>query len=74
MATGSITLKQHPGDVVVVVCDRDGCGRRGQYRKSGLIAKHGPNAALPDVLREIAGCERNKPYGNDLCGARFEGL
>ncbi len=72
MATGSRTLTDYPGDIVVVVCDR--CERRGRLNKVKLIAEYGPDAALPDVLRGIADCTKAKGYGNDLCGVRFEGL
>tara|TARA_B100002003_G_scaffold214127_1_gene212213 strand:+ start:26 stop:244 length:219 start_codon:yes stop_codon:yes gene_type:complete len=72
MATGSLNLTEYPGDMVVVACDR--CGRRGRLNKARLIASHGRDAALPDILREIADCAKASGFGNDLCGAKYEGL
>jgi hypothetical protein len=53
--TGSIKLRDHPGDVVRLSCEK--CGRRGRYRKSKLIAVHGPDIPLPDLRVEIAKCD-----------------
>jgi hypothetical protein len=72
MATGSLTLTDYPGKMVVIACDR--CARRGRLNKAKLIAEHGPHAVLPDILRQIADCTKAGGYGNDLCGAKFEGL
>ncbi len=72
MATGSLSLTEYPGDMVVVACDR--CGRRGRLSKARLIADHGRDAALPDILRKIADCAKAGGLGNDLCGAKYEGL
>ncbi len=73
MATGSLTLSEHPRELVQVVCDR--CERKGRYRGARLIAKHGPDIRLPDLLREIAAnCPKAGGLGNDMCGARYEGL
>ena len=54
--TGSIKLRNHPGDLVRLSCER--CGRTGQYRKENLIAQFGPDISLPDLRHEIAQCER----------------
>jgi hypothetical protein len=54
--TGSIRLRDYPGDIVRLGCDR--CGRSGQYRKQTLIAQYGPDIVLPDLRHEIAQCER----------------
>jgi hypothetical protein len=72
MATGSLSLNKYPGDMVVIACDR--CGRRGRLSKARLIADHGRDAALPDILRKIADCAKASGLGNDLCGAKYEGL
>jgi hypothetical protein len=55
--TGSLKLKDHPGDTVRIVCEK--CRRRGQYRKGKLIAIYGPDIPLPDLRIEIAQCERD---------------
>lgn len=39
-------------DVVRIECER--CGRSGGYRREGLLARFGPDAALPDVLMALA--------------------
>ncbi len=68
MATGSISLTEYPGDMVVVACDR-----RGRLSKARLITDHGRDA-LPDILRKITDCAKASGLGNDLCGAKYEGL
>ena len=63
--TGSIKLRDHPGDLVRLTCDR--CGRSGQYRKQNLIDQYGPEIPLPDLRVEIAKCEREGQM-HDMCG------
>jgi hypothetical protein len=46
MSTGSLTLSEHPGATVQIVCEK--CDRQGQYRKATLIDKYGGDVALPD--------------------------
>ena len=41
-------------DVVRIDCER--CGRAGRYRHDGLMARFGPDCALP--IMEPAQCER----------------
>jgi hypothetical protein len=53
---GSIRLRDYPGNIVRLGCDR--CGRSGRYRKQTLIAQYGPDILLPDLRHEIAQCER----------------
>ncbi len=72
MVTESRALEDYPGNSVVIICDR--CSRSGRLNKSRLIAEYGPDAALPDVLRQVANCAKSKGYGNDLCGAKYGGL
>ena len=55
--TGSLQLRDHPGDIVRLSCDL--CGRMGQYRKENLITQFGPDIVLPDLRHEIARCERH---------------
>jgi hypothetical protein len=43
--TGSLTLCDHPGDIVRLSCER--CGRTGQYRKKNLIAQLVPTSRCP---------------------------
>ena len=75
MATGSKTLTEHPHATVKIVCDREDCDRAGQYPKRVLVDRYGPNIRLPDLLRKIAAdCPKSGGLGNDMCGARYEGL
>jgi hypothetical protein len=69
--TGSITLRDHPGDTVRLSCEK--CGRRGQYPKGKLIAVHGPDIPLPDLRVAIACCERHGQM-HDACGVHYLGL
>jgi hypothetical protein len=68
---GSRSLSEFPLDVVRINCER--CGRDGRYALAGLIERFGADAAVPDVLMELAACERRKNFG-DPCGARFPDL
>jgi hypothetical protein len=43
--TGSIKLRDYPGDIVRLACDR--CGRSGQYRKEKLITQFGSLVMRP---------------------------
>jgi hypothetical protein len=36
--------------------------RRARYRRDGLIARFGADAALPDLLIALASCERRKDF------------
>jgi hypothetical protein len=49
-------LGEFPLDVVRIECHR--CGRAGSYRRDGLVALFGVGIALPDLLMELAQCER----------------
>ena len=69
--TGSLTLADHPGDIVRLACER--CGRTGQYRKATLIERYGADVRLPDLRDEIAQCERRHTLGN-ACRVHYEGL
>jgi hypothetical protein len=71
MRNGSLTLADYPGDVVRVECPT--CERAGRYRLDGLIARFGPDAALPDVLAAVAACVRRAGFSG-RCGARFSDL
>jgi hypothetical protein len=68
---GSLTLRDHPGDLVRVACEK--CGRAGRYRKEHLIARFGGDVTLPDLRHEIAQCERHEKMG-DACAVHFLGL
>jgi hypothetical protein len=68
---GSRSLGEFPFDVVRIECER--CGRAGRYALARLIERFGADAAGPDVLMELAACERRKNFSQP-CGARFTDL
>ncbi|MGO9429259.1 hypothetical protein [Rhodoblastus sp.] len=71
MRNGSLALSDYPAAVVRIECER--CGRAGRYWLDGLIERFGADAALPDVLLELAACERRADFSRP-CGARFPDL
>ena len=64
-------LHQYPTALVKVACKK--CARQGQYRKGDLILRYGASTVLPDVLAEIAKCDRHGKYA-DWCGAYYAEL
>ena len=69
--TGSLSLRDHPGDLVRLLCAK--CGRAGKYPKENLIARYGGNIPLPDLREEIAQCVRARKM-HDMCGVHYTGL
>ena len=67
----SMTLGEYSKPMVRVICSR--CGRKGRYRKETLLALHGPDVTMPDLLHLIAKCERHGQLG-DPCGVRYGDL
>ena len=68
---GSHMLGEFSFDIVRIECER--CGRAGSYGRAGLIERFGADAALPDVLMDLAACPRRKDFSAP-CGARFTDL
>ena len=69
--TGSLTLRDHPADMVQLACEK--CGRAGQYRKENLVEQFSAGIALPDLRHEIANCERRAKLG-DACRVHYVAL
>jgi hypothetical protein len=70
----TVFLADLPGDVVWLVCDK--CGRKGRYRISGLIKKHGADARLTYLRLTIAQCPKAPEVGKplnvyELCEVRW---
>ena len=65
---GSPSLGEFPLDVVRIECER--CGRAGSYRRDGLMARFGPDIALPDLLVALSSCERRADFSKP-CGALY---
>jgi hypothetical protein len=59
-------------DVVRIDCER--CGRAGSYRRDGLMARFGPDIALPDLLVALAQCERRADFSKELRGKLGDGM
>jgi hypothetical protein len=53
MRNGSRSLGEFPHHVVRIDCER--CGRSGSYRRDGLMARFGPDLALPICHMPTAG-------------------
>jgi hypothetical protein len=59
--------------VLTLVCEP--CGRRGRYNVQRLIAAHGADAKLTELLMTLANCEKARSFSiHDRCKARFEGF
>ena len=71
MRRGAYSLSGFPLPIVRVDCAR--CGRSGQYRLSSLVSRFGGDAALPDVLAQLAHCDRQGSFSTP-CGAKFSDL
>jgi hypothetical protein len=69
-ATPSASVRE---PAVVIVCEP--CGRRGRYHVERLMAEHGDDAKLPDLLATLANCEKARSVAiHDRCKAVYEGL
>ena len=69
--TGSLQLRDYPGELVRLSCEKCGCS--GQYRKQKLIERYGADIRLPDLREEIARCDRMGKM-HDACMVRYVGL
>ena len=64
MAGGSLSLREYPGELVRLSCEK--CGRAGQYRKQNSIERFGADIRLPDLRQEISQCRRHGQM-HDAC-------
>jgi hypothetical protein len=53
---GAVTLADVPEPTIEISCEP--CGRRGRYAGERLIAAHGADVRLPDLLATLADCPR----------------
>jgi hypothetical protein len=65
---GSLTLSDIREPMLAIGCER--CGRHGRYNVARLIAAHGPDAKLTELLATLA----NSLSIYDRCKASFEGF
>ena len=67
---GSLTLSDIHEPTLTIVCER--CGRHGLYSVKRLIAAHGADAKLTDLLVTLANCEKARSFSiYDRCKARY---
>ena len=70
---GSLTLSDIQEPTLAIGCER--CGRHGRYNVARLIAVHGADAKLTDLLLTLANCEKARSFSvYDRCKAKFEGF
>lgn len=71
--TGARALADYPDPMARIACRR--CDRRGQHRRSSLVALYGEKVPLPDVLGPLAhDCPKRERIVNEACGAYFPDL
>jgi hypothetical protein len=70
---GSMTLSDVRGPTLAIGCER--CGRHGRYNVERLVAAHGADAQLTELLVTLANCEKARSLSiHDRCKAKFEGF
>jgi hypothetical protein len=70
---GSLTLSDIRAPTLTIGCER--CGRHGRYNVQRLIAAHGTDAKLTELLVTLANCEKARSVRvHDRCKAKFEGF
>jgi probable addiction module antidote protein len=60
MPRDALTLADVRSPTLSIVCER--CRRRGRYNVKGLIAVHGADMRLPELLANIANCEKARSF------------
>jgi hypothetical protein len=58
---GSLTLSDIREPTLTIACER--CGRYGRYAVRRLIAAHGADAKLTDLLATLANCKKARSFG-----------
>ena len=58
---GAVILSDVRAPTLSIVCER--CGRYGRYDVQQLIAVHGADAKLPELLVTLANCEKARLAG-----------
>jgi hypothetical protein len=70
---GSLTLSDICAPTLSIGCER--CGRHGRYNVARLVAAHGADARLTELLATLANCEKARSLSiHDRCKAKFEGF
>jgi hypothetical protein len=66
--SGAYVVDDLPEGLTAIHCPK--CRRMGRYRRETLLARFGPDMALPDVLVKLAHCTRRRDMG-DPCGVVY---
>jgi hypothetical protein len=70
---GSLTLSDIRDQTLTIACER--CGRHGRYNVARLIAAHGPDAKMTELLVTLANCEKARSFSvYDRCKAKYVGF
>jgi hypothetical protein len=68
-----LTLLDVRTPTLTLLCEP--CARRGRYNVARLIAKHGPDVRLPELLTILADCRKTRSFSiYNRCRARYEAL
>jgi ribosomal protein L37E len=68
---GSLTLSDIRTPTLEIACKR--CGRYRRFNVKQLIAAHGGDAKLTDLLAALVNCRKARSFAvHDRCPARFE--
>jgi hypothetical protein len=68
-----LTLTDIREPTLTIACER--CGRHGRYNVKRLIAVHGADAKLTELLVTLANCDKARSFSvYDRYKARFEGF
>ena len=69
---GSLILSDIREPTLTIVCWR--CGRYGRHNVNRLIAAHGADAKLTELLVTLANCEKARSFSiYDRCKAKYVG-
>jgi hypothetical protein len=70
MPHGSYSLGEVAAEFNMVRLKCSKCGRAGQYQVDKLLAKYGPDIAMPDLRHELAQCP-NRRNMSDPCQVAY---
>jgi hypothetical protein len=70
MPHGSYSLGEVAAEFNMVRLKCSKCGRRGQYQVDKLLAKYGPDIAMPDLRHELAQCPHRRNM-SDPCQVAY---
>jgi hypothetical protein len=70
---GALTLYDIREPARTIACER--CSRYGRYNVKRLVAAHGADAKLTELLVTLANCDKARSLSvHDRCKALYEGL